>query len=153
MKLGFLTTKVEDIEKAARLGFPGIELDAQAFGDALAGELDAERVAGAGRLAEEHGVEITALAFYALGGSRASVEEVVAGYERVFGVAERLGVRVVASMSGFDADRDWDGNVRLFAERFGPVAERAEARGLKIAFENWMGYWGRLPVRPVNMGV
>lgn len=152
MKLGFLTTEVTDIEKAARLGFGGIELNVRAFGDPAAGALDPARLREAKARSEQHGVEITALAYYDLGFRPLPTERVLAAYEQVFDGARALGVGVIASMSGFDADRDWKGNVRLFAERFGPVAELAEEREMRIAFENWMGYGGRLPFRPVNMG-
>jgi sugar phosphate isomerase/epimerase len=152
MRLGFLSSEIADIEKAARLGFDGIELNASAFGDPSAGALDTGKVAQAQQLVADLGVEITALAYYGLSRSRASASEIGAGYARVFDAAEALGVRTVASMSGFDPGRDWQGNVELFAERFGPVAEDAERRGLRVAFENWMGFGGRLPFRPVNMG-
>ena len=157
MKLGFLTASAADIEKAARLGFDGIELEAPAFGDAAAGALDMDEVDAAGRLCARHAVEITALAYYDVSFqpqifNRAGPERVLEAYERVFDAAQRLGVRTIASMSGFDAGRDWAGNLQLFADRFGPVAEHAERRGLRIAFENWMGFGGRLPFRPTNMG-
>jgi sugar phosphate isomerase/epimerase len=64
MKLGFLTGKIEDIEKAGRLGFSGIELQAWAFGDPNKGiRPDPTRIAEARRLAEQHHVEITAIAY------------------------------------------------------------------------------------------
>lgn len=152
MNLGFLTRDVADIEKAARLGFDGIELRTEAFGDAAAAPLDTGGVAAAGEMAAQYGVEITALAYYDLAFKPPPPAAVTVAYERVFDAAEALGVRVVASMSGFDPDRDWDGNLRLFADRFGPVAERAEQRGIRLALENWMGFGGRLPFRPVNGG-
>ncbi|MEJ7652977.1 MAG: sugar phosphate isomerase/epimerase family protein, partial [Chloroflexia bacterium] len=114
--------------------------------------LDPAKISEAGRLAQACDVEITALAYYAMSFKPASARALAEAYDRVFDAAETLGVGVVASMSGFDADKDWDGNVQLFAERFGPIAESAERRGLRIAIENWMGYGGRLPFRPVNMG-
>ena len=40
MPLGFLTATINDIEKAARLGFDAVELNTDAFGKAGAGELD-----------------------------------------------------------------------------------------------------------------
>ena len=92
------------------------------------------------------------MAFKAATFNAAAPEEVLNTYERVFDAAERLGVRTIASMSGFDDTRDWAGNLQLFANRFGPVAAAAEWRGLRIAFENWMGFSGRLPFRPTNMG-
>jgi sugar phosphate isomerase/epimerase len=152
MRFGFLTNKIEDIEKAARLGFDGVELHANALGSPGAGPLDREQIAKTRALTEQHGVAITALAYYELAGKQPALDAVTTAYERVFDAAKALGVGVIASMSGFDPDQNWDGNVQLFADRFRPVAERAEARGLRIAFENWMGVWGRMPFRPVNMG-
>lgn len=152
MRLGFLSNAVGDIEKAARLGFDGIELPAGAFGPVPRDKPDADTVTEARRRCQQHGVEITALAYYALAGSTMSPDETLDAYRAVFDLAEMMGVPTVASMSGFRADRDWDGNLALFAERFGPVAEEAERRGLRVALENWVGFGGRLPFRPVNMG-
>src|SRR6185295_16001253 len=73
-------------------------------------------------------------------------------FVRVFDAAQMLGVDVIATMSGFDSARDFEGNLKLWAERFGPVAELAEKRGMRLAFENWMGYSGRMPHKPTNMG-
>lgn len=152
MKLGFLTGRMADIERAARLGFDGLELSTGAFGNATQGPLEAEKIAEADRLCRAGGVTLTALAFYNVAGTRMSPPEILAAYKHVFDAMETLGVSVVTSMSGFDSERDWDGNVQLWADRFGPVADEAERRGLKVAFENWMGYGGSLPFKPVNMG-
>ena len=157
MKLGFLTGTIADIEKAGRLGFDGIELAANAFGDPVAGPLDSDALRKAKQLCEQHRVEIMALAYYDLAFKASwfnanTPEQVRHAYEQVFAAAEQLGVRTITSMSGFDAARDWNANVQLFAERFGPVAEAAEGRGLRVAIENWMGFWGSLPFLPTNMG-
>jgi sugar phosphate isomerase/epimerase len=153
VKLSFLTGNISDVEKAARFGFDGIELQATAFGKPSVADLDKDAIAQARHLAETHGVGINALAYYELtGGHFESPAAITKAYERVFDAAEALGVRVIASMSGFDASRDWDGNIQLFADRFGPIAEKAEQRGLQIALENWMSVHGRLPFRPVNLG-
>jgi sugar phosphate isomerase/epimerase len=152
MHLGFLTKNSADIGKAARLGFDAVELDVRAIGDPAADGLDARRVDEVRALSEQHGVAITALAYYDLAFSPPPESAVLGAYERVFDAAARLGVHTVTSMSGFDAARDWQGNVQLFADRFGPVADLAEQRGVRVAFENWMGFWGRLPFRPLNMG-
>ena len=114
IKLGFLTREVADIEKAARLGFDAIELSAGAFGKPGDGPLEVEKVREARRLSGEHGVEITAIAYYDVAFDPPA--DVTSAYSRVFDAAGTLGVGVIASMSGFDADRDWDGNVQLFAE-------------------------------------
>ena len=129
-----------------------MELFSDAFGKAGTGALDVGKITRAKELSQEHGVEITALAYYDMAFDPPPDETVATAYERVFDAAEALGVRTIASMSGFDPNRDWEGNVRLFADRFGPVARMAEGRGLRVAFENWMGFGGQLPFRPTNMG-
>jgi hypothetical protein len=45
MHLGFLSAAVADIDKAARLGFDGLELQADAFGRADVAALDANAIA------------------------------------------------------------------------------------------------------------
>lgn len=152
MKLGFLSPDVEDIGKAARLGFNAIELHAGAFGCAGEEALDSEKISRAAMLTAEHGVEITALAYYDVAFNPPAPDQFLSAYQRVFDAAGQLGVSVIASMSGFDANLDWDGNLRLWAERFGPVAEEAEMRNIRIAFENWMDIGGNLPFKPRNMG-
>jgi sugar phosphate isomerase/epimerase len=152
MILGFLTDKYEDIVKARQMGFGGIELHATAFGDPAAAELDEKKISEAKTLCEKHDVRITALAYYRCAGTPTDVTLAPKEFSRVFDAAESLGVKTVASMSGFDPDLDWSGNIRFWADRFGPVSEIAEKRGLRIAFENWMGFGGKLPFRPCNMG-
>ncbi len=153
MKLSFLTGNVADIEKAARYGFDGIELQTGAFGNPATGPQDQSAIEEALKLTRQHNVTITALAYYDLSsGKLGSSEAITKAYERVFDLAEALGTNIVASMGGFDASRDWKGNIQLFADRFGPVTELAEKRGIKIAIENWMSVHGRLPFKPVNIG-
>jgi sugar phosphate isomerase/epimerase len=153
MKLGFLAADVSAIAKAAQLGFNCIELDCAAFGDPRQAPLEESRLAEAVAAAGEHTVEISALAYYGLATCDPPAEsELELVYGRVFDGAERLGVRVVASMSGFDGALDWEQNMQLFVRRFRALAARAEERGLRLALENWMGFWGQLPFKPRNMG-
>src|SRR5690349_15036557 len=121
MRLGFLTNNAADVEKAARLGFGAIELQANAFGDAAQAPLDADMIEQTRTRCAQHGVEISALAYYDVAFKNklfngASPDLVLRAYERVFNAAEALGVQTIASMSGFDAERSWDGNVLLFAD-------------------------------------
>jgi sugar phosphate isomerase/epimerase len=119
MKLSVLIGRIGDIEKVARLGFAGVELAVEAFGWAAPGPLDGDIVTQIRGLYARHDVEITALAYHALAVDPPPSDLVTTAYERVFAAAEELGVRTVASMSGFDADRDWAGTVQFFAGRFG----------------------------------
>ncbi|MBC8076724.1 MAG: TIM barrel protein, partial [Chloroflexales bacterium] len=66
MQLSFLTADVSDIAKAARLGFDGVELNVSALGDATAGALNRVAIDQARQLCADHGMTITALAFYDL---------------------------------------------------------------------------------------
>jgi sugar phosphate isomerase/epimerase len=153
MKLSFLTGTINDLEKAARLGFDGIELQATAFGNIAIQKPDKVAIDHARQLVEQHKVDITAIAYYGLAFGHFETEaDIQRAYEHVFDIAEALGVRVIASMSGFDAGRDWQSNLQLFADRFGPIAEMAARRGLLIALENWMSVSGHLPFKPINFG-
>ncbi len=152
MQLGFLTDTITDIEKASRLGFDSIELNVCAFGNAAEAPLDENKIVQAQQLCQQQHVSITALAYYDMAFNPPSSDAITTAYTRVFEAAERLGIQTIASMSGFDANRNWDENVQLFADRFGPVAQIAEQRGMRVAFENCMGFGGSLPFKPVNMG-
>lgn len=152
MILGFLTGNISDIEKAARLGFKGIELHAGAFGDATKRPLDKARIADARKLLKKHGVTITAIAHYRCATKPSDVKLARTEFKRVFDACEELGVTTITGLSGFDSNLDWSGNVQFFADRFGPICDLAERRGMRIGLENWMGFGGRLPFKPVNMG-
>ena len=152
MKLGFLTGSITDIEKAARFGFRGIELHVSPFGNPATGPLNEEAISQARHLAQTHNIEITALAYYDLPSPLPSPEQTLTAYVHVCAAAEMLNVRTIASLAGFDGSRNWEENLQIFAERFTPVAALAEQRGLRIAFENWMGLGGHLPFRPRNLG-
>ena len=153
MKLGFLTGSYQDIEKAAQLGFKGIELHVGAFGNPEESDLDQDKIDEAAALMKKHDIAITALAYYTF--CRCTEERIPLEptyYGRVFDAAEKLGVGVVAAMGGFHGGLNWEDNIKLFGERFGPVSELAEKRGMKVAFENWMAVHGRLPFTPINIG-
>jgi len=152
MKLGFLTSNVNDILKARAIGFDAVELGAKALGNPSEAKLDQSTIARAGALCEENDIEITALAYYNSPPKPPNSRSTLKEYRRVFDAAEALDVRVVACMAGYDADLSWGANIQLWADRFGPVAELAEQRGVKIAFENWMGCPGTILSRPVNAG-
>ncbi len=151
MKLGFLASQIGDIDKATRYGFPAIELSTDAFAVVSAAP-DAAKLQKIKALYAMHKVEITALAFYDLAWTPAVQNEPLPYYQRVFEIAEVLGVRNVASMSGFDGQRDWKENLALFARRFEPICQQAEARGLRIALENWSAVQGPPPQKPANFG-
>src|SRR5262245_59003773 len=134
MQLGFLTANIDDIAKAAQLGFDAIELNVRGIGNPLEQDLDAAAIERVKQLCKQQNIILSALAYYDLAGRQPSDTDVLRAYGRIFDAMEALGVQTVASMSGFDANRDWKGNIQLFADRFGPVAERAEQQGKRVAF-------------------
>ena len=151
MTLGFLTSKLEDIELAAQLGFTGVELGTGALAAGTSAEREA-KLEQARALCAKTGIEVTAIAFYDISWSSEVQADPLPGYLAAFEAAEALGVKVISSMSGFDASLDWDGNLELFQKRFTPISEAAGEKGLRIALENWVSVGGPPPQRPINFG-
>ncbi|MGH2548419.1 MAG: hypothetical protein ACRDHN_03470, partial [Thermomicrobiales bacterium] len=87
MKLGFLTNSIDDIAKAARLGFDGLELHSNAFGNAAEGPLDRDLIAKTRDLCAETGVTITALAYYDIAFRTPAPDKIADAYDRVFDAA------------------------------------------------------------------
>lgn len=153
MKLGFLTGRLADIEKAKQFNFQAVELFVAALGDPREGPIDKAKISETRALLEKTGIEISALAYYRFACRDDEIDSLHSELAHVFDAAEALNIRTVGAMSGFDSDRDWEKNVQFFADKFGPVAEDAERRGLRVAFENWMSVChGPVPFKPVNMG-
>src|SRR5262245_8155492 len=153
VKLGFLADELTAIQKAAQLGFSCVELECSALGDPRSGPIDQATLDRAAELTSQYQIELSAIAYYGLASfDPPPPHELEPTYEHVFAAAEALDVTVVASMSGFDSSLDWAQNMELFSRRFGALAARASEHGLRLALENWMGFWGRLPHRPINMG-
>ena len=62
--------------------------------------------------------------------------ETVADWERLIDVAPRFGCDLVAGFTGRIPGRPVPESLPRFAEVFGPLARRAEERGVRLAFEN-----------------
>lgn len=63
-----------------------------------------------------------------------------------------------AGPAGYDPDKSLPENVAVYKEVYAPVAELAEQKGVKLAFENWPGRYpfapgANLPVTPEAWGV
>lgn len=99
------------------------------------------------------GLTISALGFYEnhLHPDRETRAENQAHLRRVIDAAQLLGTPLVGTFAGFDPDRTTEENLDLVAEVWPPLLEYAEARGVRLMFENCpMAGWNR-EGRPGNL--
>lgn len=153
MKLGLLISYAkEELELAARLGFESVELQI-----AIGSELDPavgsqDRIKAAFDEIRGRGLEISAIGHYRnnldpdLETRRRNVEHL----GRLLGLCETAGVGVLCTFAGRMPDKDIPDNIPAFKEVFGPLAKKAEDKGLKIAFEN-CPMFHYFPFRGVNI--
>ena len=152
MKLGYLTAfSEEELKIASSIGFDGLELDAGSWtDDQLSPSAVKETAKKAKDLADKYGITITAIALYQAGLHPAQAR--IDAFKRVGDLCSEMGVGVIATLTGGDPDKNAADNIPLFKETFAPIAKMAENKGLKIAFENWAGFWGRPPIKCINFG-
>lgn len=152
MKLGYLCSySPDEVSRAARLGFDCLELHAASICGDLS-DLSAARAAAseAKAVLDDYGISVSAVSHYAdvLGGEPRTER---ARYRTIFAVADILGVEVVAALTGGVLDDSTDDNLKRFGKLFKPIASSAERAGRKIAFENWPGFGGEMPLRSRNL--
>lgn len=152
MRLGFLTACLpgEPLDRiaawAAGAGFAGLEiaawpedpsrqweashLDVAAFDDAAA--------ARARQTMDEHGLEISALAYYEnnLDADVERRQRVHDHLRRVIDAAARLDVGLVGTFVGRDVTRDVADNLRLAEDVIPPLVAHAADRGVRLVIEN-----------------
>lgn len=143
MKLGFLTPFSEDALKIAKQGpFQCLEIGGA---NGWVDQPDQRKQALA--LLDKYG--IFAASFMVLGPSiRTPKDQIPAETERMgrlMDMANEFGGAVLtgAAPMGYDPSKNLGANVALFKEVYSPIADVAEKKGVKIAFENWPG--GRGP--------
>lgn len=132
MKIGFLAGYTEEIvEFAAQAGFGSLELGLWPG----AGPGSAGPVADSIR---QKGLEISALGHYPnnLDPDPAKRAESIDGIKNVIDIAVAMGVDVVCTFAGRVPDKSIEDNIPVFREVFAPLADYAEKRSVKIAFEN-----------------
>jgi len=54
-------------------------------------------------------------------------------------VAAKMGVKIIAALAGRDPSKSVDESIDDFKKVWGPLAKKAEDKGVRIAFENWVG--------------
>ncbi|MBI1289701.1 TIM barrel protein [bacterium] len=72
------------------------------------------------------------------------------GLRVVFQIARAFGVSVISVFAGRDPEKSVEDNLPMFVSTWAPLADEAEALGLRIAFENCTMYRG-YPIRGINM--
>lgn len=139
MRLGFYTNySKETAEFAHRTGFnslelsawPGSYLDADKISDRALESMVADL--------KSKDIEISALGYYpnVLDPDKRESAEARRYLVKVFDLARRLNVEVVATFAGRDPSKTIEENIPLFAEAFKPLCKEAESRGIRIAIEN-----------------
>lgn len=125
MNLSFLMPlTLENIARAEKLGYDAIEVGAGWATAPTLGEIEANLSQFKDALVES-GIGVTSVAIY--GNTIGTpVDEAVDHWERAMRVALDLGCGVVSGLTGRDNALTVDENLPLFAERFGPICERAE---------------------------
>lgn len=143
MYMGLLTARFRDEKNLAEIaswaseaGFKGLEIHTRHLNpdDVLADDGVAAK-----KLMAENGLQISSLAHYTNFNKGNTPEKYTEEMKKVMQAAEVLGVEVVCTLAGFPAEgKDKMKTIREdVPEIFTPLAEEAQKRGLKIAFENW----------------
>jgi len=144
MFIGLLTSPLRSrsfkdlVEWASKNGFRGLEVAVSPSSQ----QLDVNCILGGGageirRTLAGKDLEITSLAFYSLGILENREDQKF--FEKVIEAASVLDVKVVCTLAGGPkAEKDKKQTIiEDFSEVFGPLADKAEAQGLRIALENW----------------
>ena len=163
MKLGLVTAILEQydyekmIDTVSAMGFECVEVACWPAGKAerrYAGvsHIDVARVCtddGYARhvldYAAQHGVEISALAFYpnTMDGDLEKRAANIAHLETVIRARAKLGVNLVTTFIGRDQTKSVEDNLALVAQVWPPIVALAEELGVKIAIENCPMLFGR----------
>ena len=141
MKTGFYTAVLADLplaevaEWAAGVGFDAVEVDVARH---LSGPSGIAAGVGAVR---RHGIEVCALTYFGflLDGDAATRERTRGGVAATVDTAAECGVDLVVTFAGRDQGLSEEENYHDLASFLTPLAERAGARGVRIAIENWPG--------------
>ena len=163
MKLGLVTAILEQYnyekmrDTVSAMGFECVEVACWPAGKAerrYAGvsHIDVARVCtddGYARhvldYAAQHGVEISALAFYpnTMDGDLEKRAANIAHLETVIRASAKLGVNMVTTFIGRDQTKSVEDNLALVAQVWPPIIALAEELGVKIAIENCPMLFGR----------
>lgn len=139
MRIGFYANYTPETARFAyETGFSSLELSAW-----QGSYLDAETVTSAKidlmqKQLEEYDIEVSALGYYPnyFDPHAEERERAQAYLPKVIDLADRLGVKVVATFAGRDPSKTVEQNIPLFKDLFSRFCDQAEKRGVKLALEN-----------------
>lgn len=152
MRLGFLTSYSDQmVEAANRIGFDGLQLQADSWGDPPPSSATAAktRCAGARDRLDQAGIAVTSLGVY---GNHITAKPgaLRKQFAAVMNLGDALDCKVISTLVGRLPDTTLADHASAFKKIFGPVAKMAEDRGFRIAFENWTGFRG-YPFKGTNV--
>ncbi|MBN1676308.1 MAG: sugar phosphate isomerase/epimerase [Kiritimatiellae bacterium] len=143
MHVGLLTARFRKdlnfeqiVQWAGEAGFKALEV---ATSHLSPGEVIADGGAKVKKLLEAAGLRISSLAHYAGFNKGNTPEKYTAAMKEVITAAEVLGVDTVCTLAGFPEGEKKKMDVirEVVPGVFGPIAEEAAKRNVRIAFENW----------------
>jgi sugar phosphate isomerase/epimerase len=139
MRLGFYANYTKETAQFAyTTGFKSLELSAWPNSS-----LDAEKTSPAAIKAiqddlEKKGIEISALGYYPnyLDQDETEAKNAQAYLLKVFELAQRMDIGVVATFAGRNQSKSVEDNIPIFKEVFSRFCDAAEKRNINIAIEN-----------------
>jgi sugar phosphate isomerase/epimerase len=122
---------------ASRAGFKGLEIDCSENGQLELSAMLKDNGAAMRKIMDENSLTVTSLILYE--GWQGGVEQYMQKIERLIDAADMLGTKTVCTFAGFaEAGKSKMQTIReTLPKIFAPLAQRALAKGIKIAFENW----------------
>ncbi|RMH23164.1 MAG: sugar phosphate isomerase/epimerase [Acidobacteria bacterium] len=140
------------LELAARLGLRRIQLRVGPGFPIDTGDPQLREARAAAADLARRGLRVVALGCYRnlLSADAGERRREIARLRRVMAMAPLFGTGVVGVFAGRDPDRSLADNLPAFADVWAPLAEEAEAGGLRLAFENCTMLRGD-PPRGINL--
>ncbi|HID95598.1 MAG TPA: sugar phosphate isomerase/epimerase [Candidatus Latescibacteria bacterium] len=148
MKLGYLTNYSEDeVCFASEVGFTSLSLSAGPGSALDATKLTPEEADGIRKVMKRNGITISAIGHYTnpLDPVENKRREITDYLLKAIDVCEMLGVEVFTTFPGRGTGTHVEECISLFKEIWSPIVEKAEAKGVRIAFENCHGGGGSRP--------
>ena len=101
-------------------------------------ELDGDSISGINKLLKEKNIYISSLGFYPnpLDPDRETSEKAFEHIRKVIDASARLGIGKMTTFIGRDPSRNVEENLAIFSEKWPPVIDFAEKKGVKIGIEN-----------------